>query len=803
MFRVFNGIAEQQDWRLVVLAGLVCFLAGVSANKLFHRARVATVHARIAWMMAAAAAAGCCIWVIVAFLASSHSFALSIATAASVLLVMAMIAAFADRRAEEKSRKQNLLFATAMNNMSQGLLMFDAEDRLILFNQRYADLYRLDAASIQLGSHFIEQFRLRKEAGTFGPDIDEYASEVLDENGRFRGNPRKGRFQEEGHETKLVALPDGRCISVTNQRMPGGGWVATHSNVTEQRNAERERDRTRAFLDTIVDHVPATLIVKSVHDRRYVLVNRAGENFFGLPREEIIGKTSHEIFSKAQADIIAARDEELLASPTEVFVNDHPLKTPRKGTRLITTKKVTIRAKDGTARYFVNVIEDVTDRKRAEARIEYLASHDALTELPNRAAFTRHLELAAEGASKSGENFAVLHVDLDRFREVNDLFGHAGGDQLLCEMGRRLGAAGEGAFLARTGGDEFTLIVGGPQPAAAEALADKLIAAAAAEVEINGQSFQIGATIGISIYPTDGEDAETLLNNANVALEQAKAEARGAIRFFEARMDHLLRERRDLQLDLRSAAACGELKLYFQPQAQIDGTIIGFETLLRWQHPHRGMIQPNTFIPLAEESALIVPIGEWVLREACREAVSWPKPLQLAVNLSPVQFQHGDLVGLVRSVLEETGLAPNRLELEITENVLIGDFSSALSILRRLKLLGVCIAMDDFGTGYSSLSYLQSFPFDKIKIDKTFLSNLDHNPQSAAIIRAVIGLGRGLQLPVLAEGVETKAQLDFLVREACDQVQGYVVGRPQPIEDYADLVGRPASEPKRIARVVK
>ena len=218
------------------------------------------------------------------------------------------------------------------------------------------------------------------------------------------------------------------------------------------------------------------------------------------------------------------------------------------------------------------------------------------------------------------------------------------------------------------GGDEFTVIVDGPQPATAEAMADRLLAAANEEIEVEGQEFRIGATIGVAIYPTDGEDAKTLLGNADSALDQAKADARGSIRFFEAQMDHLLRARRDLQLDLRSAAACGELKLYFQPQAQIDGEVVGFEALLRWRHPHRGMVPPSTFIPLAEESGLIVPIGEWVLREACREAASWPTPLQVAVNLSPVQFQHGDLVGLVHSVLLETGLAPNRLELEITEN---------------------------------------------------------------------------------------------------------------------------------------
>ena len=733
---------------------------------------------------------------------TANSLALSVAATAFALLAMALVGAFADRISEKRARQQNLLFDAAVNNMSQGLLMFDASDRLILFNRRYAELYRLDPNSIQLGSGFAEQFRLRKEAGTFpAPDLEKYLARVVDESGRFRGNPKDGRFLTNGCETKLVELPDGRCMSITNQRMADGGWVSTHSDVTEQRNAERERDRTRSFLNTIVDHVPASLVVKSVHDRRYVLINRAGEKLFGLPREEIIGRTSAEIFDKAEADTITTRDEELLASSTEIFVKDHPVKTPRKGTRLVTTKKVTIRDDGGAPKYFVNVIEDVTDRRRTEARIEYLANHDALTELPNRAAFTRHLGLVIERAAQGGENFAVIYADLDRFREVNDIFGHAGGDQALCEMSRRLRTAAEGAFLARMGGDEFTVIIEGPQPATAEALADKLLAAANEEIEVEGQEFRIGATLGVAIYPTDGEDATTLLGNADSALDQAKAEGRGSIRFFEAQMDHLLRARRDLQLDLRSAAACGELKLYFQPQAAIDGSVVGFEALLRWRHPHRGMIPPSTFIPLAEESGLIIPIGEWVLREACREAAAWPNPLQVAVNLSPVQFQHGDLVGLVHSVLLETGLRPHRLELEITENVLIGDFSSALSILRRLKLLGVRIAMDDFGTGYSSLSYLQSFPFDKIKIDKTFIANLDHNPQSAAIIRAVIGLGRGLELPVIAEGVETKSQLDFLTREACDQVQGYVVGRPLPIEDYADLVGRRPAEPKRLVLV--
>jgi predicted signal transduction protein with EAL and GGDEF domain len=294
------------------------------------------------------------------------------------------------------------------------------------------------------------------------------------------------------------------------------------------------------------------------------------------------------------------------------------------------------------------------------------------------------------------------------------------------------------------------------------------------------------------LFPSDGRDAKTLLSNADAALYRAKADGRGNVRFFEAEMDRQLRERRAMQHELRSAAERGELSLHYQPQANMNSEITGFEVLTRWTHPKLGSVPPATFIPLAEDSGIIIPVGEWILREACRQAAAWPRPLNIAVNLSPVQFQHGDLPALVHTILLETGLAAHRLELEITEGVLMHDFSHAVSVLRRLKDLGVRIAMDDFGTGYSSLSYLQSFPFDKIKIDKSFIASLRRSPQSAAIIRAVIGLGRGLDLPVAAEGVETQDQFDFLAQEACSEIQGYLIGRPQPIEDYADITGVPA-----------
>jgi EAL domain-containing protein (putative c-di-GMP-specific phosphodiesterase class I) len=299
----------------------------------------------------------------------------------------------------------------------------------------------------------------------------------------------------------------------------------------------------------------------------------------------------------------------------------------------------------------------------------------------------------------------------------------------------------------------------------------------------------------VALFPDDGTDPDALTANADAALYRAKAEGRGTIRFFEAEMDQKIRKHHAIQLDLRGAIERNELELYFQPQARLQHEIVAFEALLRWHHPVRGFVPPSTFVPLAEESGLIFGIGEWVLREACREAARWSNPLRVSVNLSPVQFRHGDLPSLVHAILLETGLPPARLELEVTEGVLINDFERTVSILRRLKSLGVRVAMDDFGTGYSSLSYLQAFPFDKIKIDQRFICNLEHDAQSATIVRAVIGLARGLNIPVLAEGVETQAQLNFLTAEHCDKVQGFLIGRPEPISHYAKCVGRKKAAP--------
>jgi diguanylate cyclase (GGDEF)-like protein/PAS domain S-box-containing protein len=683
------------------------------------------------------------------------------------------------RAAGRAAREHNVLLDTALNNMSQGLCMFDAQARLVVCNRRYIEMYGLSSDVVKPGCALRDLLRHRIERGSFSGDPDGYGAELQQAIAR-------------GQTTKtLVEAKDGHIVAVVNQPMEGGGWVATHEDITELRRAEMERDRNRTFLDTLFEHLPITVTVKDARDGRYVLVNRAAEALFAVPRGQMLGKRVHDVFPKAEADFFAARDREVMQSPDRLLVVEHAVNTPHDGTHILTTKKLAIRGENGEPQYLLGLSEDITERKRAEDRVAYLAHHDPLTDLPNRAAFNEQLSFARERALAADAAFAVLCLDIDRFKEVNDVFGHAAGDALLREVAKRLATAAEGAFLARLGADEFALISSeGAQPASAAALARRVQSAVTGELDIEGYRRRAELSIGVAIFPTDGADSATLLANAGAALDRAKEEGRGAIHFFAAAMDLELRERRALQHDLQSAIARDELTLHYQPQARVEGEIVGFEALARWQHPTRGAVPPGTFIPLAEESGLIVPISEWILRTACREAAAWPRPLQIAVNLSPVQFRHGDVAGLVHTVLLETGLSPDRLELEVTEGVLIDDFSRAVSILRRLKSLGVRIAMDDFGTAYSSLSYLQSFPFDKIKIDQAFISNVERNRQSAAIARAVIALARVLGLPVLAEGVETKEQLAFLAREGCDEVQGYLIGRPRPIAEYAALVGR-------------
>ena len=682
------------------------------------------------------------------------------------------------RRTGAKLSEQNKQLDGALNSMIQGLCMFDADDRLVLWNQRYIEMYHINPKNVWHGATIRDVLEARRAAGTFPLDIEAYVKE------------RKAVLDNGGTMTLTTEIADGRFTTVTYHAMAGGGWVAMHEDVTERIRAERAFEHTRAFLDTIIENMPSPLVVKDVPTFRYILVNRAAERYFGVSRSEILGKSVHDLIPE-QAEMVEAQDRRLVETGKPVFEDEHAVITPGNGTRIVTAMRLPVDGPRRKPQYLISLITDLTERKQDELQLAHLAHHDALTDLPNRFAFNDCIAATVDRARVINAPFAVLCIDLDRFKAVNDVFGHVTGDALLQEVARRLELVSAGAFLARIGGDEFAIITPtGAQPEGADALTHRLQAAFAHDIDIGGHAVRVSLTMGVSIFPNDAADAATLVANAEAALFRAKGEARGSVRFFEVAMDTKLRQKRALQQDLRTAIAHDEMALHYQPQAEINGRINGFEALVRWHHPRLGLVPPATFIPLAEETGAIVALGEWILRAACREAAAWPRPLRIGVNLSPVQFHHGDLPLLVHQVLLETGLPPDRLELEITEGVLIGDFERALLVLRRLKNLGVRIAMDDFGTGYSSLSYLQSFPFDKIKIDRAFIANLGRSEQAAAIVRSVIALGRGLSLPVLAEGVETEAQLDFLVAEGCDEVQGYFIGMPKPIGDYAEIVGR-------------
>ena len=712
--------------------------------------------------------------------------------AGAVLVAVSVCAAgiASARRSGRKLLKEHLLLEGALNNMVQGLCMFDADDRLVMWNQRYVDMYKFGPGTIWVGCSSRDLLNARIAAGTFPLDPDGYIKKLYEALGEGRS------FILE------IELNDGRVMAVVNQPMPNGGWVATHEDITERRRAGRELEHTRNFLDMIIENVPSPIIVKDVPALRYRFINRAAEKYLGVGREAMLGKSLAEVMpDEASISVIDAEERKLIATGQVAVLDEHVVVTPGNGSRIVNTARLPVMGEDGTPKYLITVIRDLTERKRHEQQIEHLSHHDLLTDLPNRAAFNERLDEGIAAAAAKASTCALLMFDVDGFKTINDVYGQETGDAILRLVAERAGKACDGAFLARVGGDEFAVIAPeGPQPQAAMAFGERIVAAFNPAIEANGYTLKAGVSIGIAIYPHDGGDGAALVANADVALEHAKEHARGSIRFFEPETDRQLREERALQQDLRLAISRGEIDIHYQPQARMDGSIVGFEALARWHHPARGIVPPGRFIPIAEESGAIIEIGEWILRRACEEAASWPNDLSVAVNLSPVQFQHGDLPKLVHEVLLQTGLPAARLELEITESVLIDDLDHAVGILRRLKNLGVRIAMDDFGTGYSSLSYLQAFPFDKIKIDKGFISKVDRCSQSATIVRAVIALGRELSLPVLAEGVETEQQLRFLADESCDGIQGYYIGRPMPIREYGDVVGRPPeAKPARAA----
>ncbi|MEL6063516.1 EAL domain-containing protein [Methylobacterium sp. DCY52] len=541
-------------------------------------------------------------------------------------------------------------------------------------------------------------------------------------------------------------------------------------DVRDRGHAQVEADRLRSLANAAVEG-----LVVCTGDT-IVSANRAFAKLVGLPQAALAG---------------TALSAHLPGDTARLALASHPERPVEAELRLANGALVPVEiimqsVEYGGRPHFAVAVRDLRARRQAESQIQFLAHHDALTGLANRASFAKRIDQELRAADASGRKLAVLCLDLDRFKEVNDLFGHAAGNAMLESVARIVSAElDDTQMMARLGGDEFAVLMPCAGPSEAGRLAERILEALRAG-RTDGGGPQIATSIGIALYPDDAQERAALLSYADTALYRAKSEGRGTYRFFEAKMGVEVRERRLLEHDLRHAVARGEMQLVYQPQTDVGtGEVIGFEALLRWKHPERGYVSPAVFIPIAEESDAILQIGEWVLREACREAATWPQPLAVAVNVSAVQIHSPHLVGLVHEVLLKTGLAPYRLEVEVTETALISDPNRALLTLRQLKALGLRIAMDDFGTGYSSLSNLRSFPFDKIKIDGSFVRSVDSNEQTAAIVRSVLGLGRGLGLPVLAEGVETEAELGFLVAERCHEAQGYLMGRPSPIGEFA------------------
>jgi diguanylate cyclase (GGDEF)-like protein/PAS domain S-box-containing protein len=537
-------------------------------------------------------------------------------------------------------------------------------------------------------------------------------------------------------------------------------------DIRDHRRSELEVDRMRDLADASVEGL-------LVCDGEVIVsVNTSFALLSGLSTADLVGTRLERCFP----DQVARA--KLLSGSNQTVETDL-----RHLDGSMTPVELILRPIDFAGRpHHVVAVRDLKARKDAEQHIYFLAHHDALTSLPNRSHFNARVDQEI-AAWTPGKRLAVLCLDLDKFKEINDLFGHAAGDKVLQTVASRVTAVlGERQMMARLGGDEFAILMPDvANPAAARRLAETVLEV----LRTSGDTpdTHIATSIGIALFPDDAADRQSFLTHADTALYRAKTEGRDTCRFFEARMGAEVRERRMLEHDLRHAIARDELRLVYQPQKEIrSGTVIGLEALLRWKHP-----APAFFIPIAEETGMILEIGDWVLKTACREAAAWTVPLTIAVNVSAVQLYNANFIQELHQILLETGLPPRRLEIEITETALVRDFNRALTTLRQIKALGVRIAMDDFGTGYSSLSNLRAFPFDKIKIDGSFIKSVNSNDQAATIVRAVLGLGRGLGLPVLAEGVETDAELQFLRDELCDEVQGYLLGRPAAIGSFRNF----------------
>jgi diguanylate cyclase (GGDEF)-like protein len=674
------------------------------------------------------------------------------------------IKAMMDREVEQRRSAQARL-ADALECSQEGVVVVDANDGIVLANAQAADFLGLSPNLLKPGTPLSQLEPALQGAGD--------AAHMLI------------RRDKNLQTTSEILMADGRWLRISRSATRDDGFIVLCSDISRLKKQEWSLRETNLLLDAALENMSQGLCLFDAQNRLEVF-NRRYLEIFRLPRERIKpGITFREVIEVSVAngnhphktvdEIMAEREQrhtENAKGPHLYEFNDGRvvscLYSPTSDGRWVAT------------------YEDVTERRQAEAKIMHMARHDALTNLPNRVLFKDKMEEALT----RGEELAVMFLDLDRFKSVNDSLGHPVGDALLCSVTERLQRVVLGAdTVARLGGDEFAIVQHKTSANDASELAARIIDALVEPFDLHGHQVIIGTSIGIAMAPADGNEPDQLLRNADMALYRAKADGRGSYHFFQPEMDAQMQERRKLELDLRKALLADQFELHYQPLVNVaSGELSGFEALLRWNHPELGLVMPDEFIPVAEEIGLIVPLGDWVLKQACRDAVTWPAKLTVAVNLSAVQFRNPTLALSVVSALGQSGLAATRLELEITETVLLQDDRTVLDSLHQFRDLGVGICMDDFGTGYSSLSYLRSFPFDKIKIDRSFIRELGKKNDSIAIIRAVMELGSSLGMITTAEGVETEEQLEILRAEGCMQVQGYLFSRPIPADEIPLLL---------------
>ncbi|MDD1521789.1 MULTISPECIES: EAL domain-containing protein [Bradyrhizobium] len=826
MFRVFSCLTTEHDWRLVVLAALVCFVASIVAVSIFHRAIATRARTRWIWIAIAGAAIGYGIWathfvamlayepgvttgygivltassLAAAMLLTSVGFGVAVVTsgrwraAAGGIIIGGGIASmhYIGMWALEVPGRVSWSVDLVLLSIVLGMCLGYAALAVALTRQGYRGTL---AAAVLLTLAIVSHHFTAMGAVQITPDPAR-ATDTLSLSPAFLALAIAGVALSVLGMSLIGVLADRRLATRTARFEE----IISQLSIARQQleGSQNDLKEQKLRLDTAINHMVEGLCMFDA-EKRLVICNERYARLYRLPSELLRAGTPHRdiIRHRVTSGILEGEASDFAAERQIAKLDALPIHAVSSRIdafadgRLICVTRQPMAGGGWVATHL-----DVTEQRRSEAKITYMAQHDALTELPNRVLLKARLEPALADTRGGNLHLAVLLLDLDRFKEVNDTLGHPAGDLLLRSVATRLlDCVRETTFVARLGGDEFAIVDYVTNPAAdAASLAEAIHAALSAPFDLGDHQVIVGTSIGIALAPQDGADSDTILRSADLALYSAKSAGRGAFRFFEPELDQLLRARRNLERDLRKALARSEFELHYQPFVNLNsGETCGFEALLRWHHPERGLVSPGEFIPVAEETGLILPLGEWVLRTACAEAAKWRSDLKIAVNLSPAQFRSRELVSTIVGALAASGIASDRLELEVTETVIMHDSGTVFAALSQLRELGVRIALDDFGTGYSSLSFLQKFPFDKIKIDRSFVSELSSPMEEPhRIARAVVQFATSLGKTSTAEGVETAEQLDILRQEGCIEAQGFYLSPPMRASTIARLVDRKA-----------